>query len=185
EFSKVFKEQDADNLLFTSALRMNASFPYITPITALPSEPVIDVMDAGLLDNFGQDETVKFIYTFRDWLAANTSRIIIMQMRDTYKQPNIANNSPKNIFQSFMFPVNQFYGNLFPVENYKEDRSMEYMSRWYKGKIDVVYFQLDNGGTDDISLSWHLTEREKRRVVGSMMLDDNKQSLQQLKQLIK
>ena len=53
EFSRLFVSQDAQNLSFTSALRMNATFPYITPITALPSNPPIEAMDAGLLDNFG------------------------------------------------------------------------------------------------------------------------------------
>src|SRR6185437_6755349 len=32
EFTRLFEGQDANNLLFTSALRMNATFPYITPI---------------------------------------------------------------------------------------------------------------------------------------------------------
>lgn len=185
EFSRLFAQQDAGNLLFTSALRMNATFPYITPVTALPSKPVIDVMDAGLLDNFGLEETVKFIYSFRKWLQDNTSRIIIIQIRDQYKQPKIENNAPKDIMQSFTFPINQFYSNLFPVENYKEDRMMEYMSRWYKGKINIVYFQLNNEGNDNISLSWHLTQREKKRVISSMKLHDNRQSLQQLDTLLK
>jgi hypothetical protein len=185
EFTRLFKDQDADNLSFTSALRMNASFPYITPITALPSNPVIEVMDAGLLDNFGLEETVKYIYTFRQWLEENTSGIVIIQIRDQYKQQHISDNSPKNILQSFAFPINQFYSNLFPVENYKEDRIMEYMSRWYKGKVDVVYFQLNNAGNDDISLSWHLTDREKKKVVSSMTVPDNQQSLAKLKALLK
>lgn len=185
EFSRLFANQDAGNLMFTSALRMNATFPYITPVTALPSQPVIDVMDAGLLDNFGLEATIKYIYSFRRWLQENTSRIIIIQIRDQYKQPKILNNAPKNIMQSFTFPINQFYSNLFPVENYKEDRMMEYMSHWYKGKINIVYFQLNNESNDNISLSWHLTEREKRRVISSMQLEDNQQALLELNTLLK
>lgn len=185
EFTKLFAGQDAGNLLFTSALRMNATFPYITPVTALPSRPVVDVMDAGLLDNFGLEETVKFMYSFRKWLQDNTGRIIIIQIRDQYKEPKIVNNAPKDIVQSFTFPINQFYNNLFPVENYKEDRIMEYLSRWYKGKVSIVYFQLNNEGNDDISLSWHLTQREKNRVINSMNQDDNKQSLKELHKLLK
>jgi len=185
EFTRLFEGQDANNLLFTSALRMNATFPYITPITALPSKPVIEAMDAGLLDNFGLEETAKFIYTFRKWLQANTNRIIIIQIRDQYKQQKIMDNAPKDIMQSFTFPVNQFYSNLFPVENYKEDRMMEYLSNWYQGKLKVEYFQLNNAGNDDISLSWHLTDREKRQVTESMKVQDNQQSLEDLSKLLK
>jgi len=185
EFNRLFADQDADNLLFTTALRMNATFPYITPITALPSNPVIDVMDAGLLDNYGLEETTKFIYTFRDWLLANTSRLVVVQIRDQYKEQKIVNNAPQNILQSFTFPINQFYSNLFPVQNYKEDQMMEYFSRWYSGKLDFVYFQLNNAPTENISLSWHLTEKEKNQVLGSMGLKDNQQALDQLKKVLK
>ncbi|MEO0405338.1 MAG: patatin-like phospholipase family protein, partial [Bacteroidota bacterium] len=48
EFQRFFAEQDALNLKWSSALRMNATFPYILPVTSLPSEPEIGLMDAGL-----------------------------------------------------------------------------------------------------------------------------------------
>lgn len=185
EFSRMFANQDAQNLLFTSALRMSATFPYITPITALPSTPVVEAMDAGLLDNFGLEESIKFIYSFRTWLEENTGRIIIIQIRDQYKQATIRDNSPHNLLESFSFPVNRFYGNLFPVENYKEDRMVEYMSRWYKGKINMVYFQLDNQGSDDISLSWHLTDKEKNKVIMSINSKDNLRAIDQIKGFLK
>jgi len=185
EFSRLFKEQDAQNLSFTSALRMNATFPYITPITELPSNPPVDVMDAGLIDNFGMEETVNFIYTFRSWLSKHTRKIIIIQIRDQLKEQRIWDNSPTDIVGSFAFPVSQFYNNLFPVESFKEDRLTEYMSRWYKGKINVVYFQLNNEGHDDVSLSWRLTDREKQIVHKSMQLENNQEALEQLKKLMK
>ena len=185
EFTRLFAGQDAQNLCFTSALRMSATFPYITPITALPSNPAIEAMDAGLLDNFGLEEAVKYVYTFRQWLAENSSRIIIIQIRDQYKQPAIKDNSPHSLIESFTFPVNRFYSNLFPVENYKEDRLLEYMSRWYKGKIDVICFQIDNTGTDDISLSWHLTDKEKLQVKNSINQPDNVKAIELLKTMLK
>lgn len=184
EFTRLFANQDAENLWFTSALRMSATFPYITPITALPSNPAVEAMDAGLVDNFGLEETVKFIYNFRKWLADNTSRIIIVQIRDQYKRPAIKDNSPHDLIASLTFPVNRFYSNLFPVENYKQDEMMEYMSRWYKGKVDVICLQIDNTGTDDISLSWHLTDKEKAQVISSIKQPDNCKAIDRLKEII-
>lgn len=183
EFSRLFKNQGASNLFFTSALRMNATFPFITPIAQLPSKPAIEVMDAGLIDNFGMESTVKFIYTFRNWLPKHTGRIIIIQIRDQPKKQLISNNSPNDIINSLIFPVAQSYNCLFPIENFNQDRTVEYMSRWYKGNIDILYFQLNNQGSDDISLSWRLTNREKTIVLNSMKTDDNKKALKQLKQL--
>ncbi len=185
EFSRLFANHDAQNLWFTSALRMNATFPYITPITALPTEPAIEAMDAGLLDNFGLEESVKFAFTFRKWLAENTGRVIIIQIRDQLKQTLIRDNSPNNLISSLTFPISRFYGNLFPVENYKEDRMLEYMSHWYKGKMNLIYFQIDNNGTDDISLSWHLTDKEKTQVKNAMKQSDNQFSTEQLRKLFR
>jgi hypothetical protein len=185
EFCRLFEKQDAQNLLFTSALRMNSTFPYITPLTELPSNPPIELMDAGMIDNFGLEEAVKFIYTFRNWLPKHTRRIIIIQIRDQVKKQKIWGNSPTDIMGSITFPVTQFYNSLFPVENFKEDRMVEYMSAWYKGKISVVYFQLNNQGNDDVSLSWRLTDREKSIILNSMSTDGNKASLQQLQKLMK
>jgi len=185
EFSRIFKDQDAPNLHFTSALRMNASFPFISPMTELPSNPTIEVMDAGLIDNFGLEDAVKFVYTFRKWLQTHTRRIIIVQIRDQFKKQKIKANNPTDILGSITFPISQFYASLFPEENFKEDRLIEYTSAWYKGKISVVYFQLNNEGSDDVSLSWRLTDREKSVILTSMKTEGNKESQKQLKNLMK
>lgn len=184
EFSKLFKAQDASRLFFTSALRMSATFPFITPPTQLPSNPTIELMDAGLIDNFGLESTTKFIYTYRNWLPTHVRRIIIIQVRDQSKQTPIRNNSPTNIFNSITFPVSQMYNCLFPIENFNEDRTVEYMSRWYKGNINIIYFQLNNDPKDDISLSWRLTDHEKALVLNSMKTTNNKDAINQLKALM-
>ena len=49
DFQKLFENHGAKNLRFLSALRMSATFPYITPNTTLPTEPPIEIMDAGVL----------------------------------------------------------------------------------------------------------------------------------------
>src|SRR5450432_248951 len=54
DFKRFFKNQDPGNMRMLTALRMNATFPYVLPNVWLPSEPVIDVMDAGFRDNFGE-----------------------------------------------------------------------------------------------------------------------------------
>ena len=59
------------------------------------------------------------------------------------------------------------------------------MSHWYFGKVDVVYFQIDNTGTDDISLSWHLTDIEKLQVKNSINQPDNVKAIELLKTMLK
>ncbi|HVA98586.1 MAG TPA: patatin-like phospholipase family protein [Bacteroidia bacterium] len=184
EFSKFFKKQDAANLEFTSALRMNATFPYIMPATQLPSNPIIEVMDAGLRDNYGIEPTLKFIYAFRKWLETNTSGIVIIQIRDKHKEFPVQDNAPKTIFQTLTQPINTLYRTLFNVQDFNENEMIEYASLWYKGNIDFVDFQLQNDPADNISLSWHLTNKEKRQVINSIKLPENKSSVNKLKELL-
>ena len=64
DFRSVFGDLEADNLRFTTALRMNATYPYILPNVHLPSEPQIEVMDAGFRDNMGLLTCSRFIQNF-------------------------------------------------------------------------------------------------------------------------
>lgn len=85
EFTRLFKQQDAMNLKFTSAIRMSATFPYIMPSVTLPTNPQIEVMDAGVRDNYGALTTFKYMHTFKEWINENTSGVIIIQIRDKEK----------------------------------------------------------------------------------------------------
>ena len=51
DFQTLFEDQSGRELRFLSALRMSATFPYITPNTTLPTDPPIHIMDAGISDN--------------------------------------------------------------------------------------------------------------------------------------
>src|SRR6185369_7564937 len=72
DFAALFAKQDPMNLRMLTALRMNATFPYVLPNVWLPSQPVIDVMDAGLRDNSGVETTVRFLNVFKKWIIENT-----------------------------------------------------------------------------------------------------------------
>lgn len=184
EFKRLFKQQHADSLLFTSALRMSATFPYISPIVSLPSQPRMDVMDAGIRDNFGINTAVQFLYTFKEWIALNTSGVVILQLRDRDKNFEIEENPLNTIVQTFSSPVGSFYNNLFHMQDYSNDQLIKYCNNWFAGPIDVVNLELHNLPTDRISLSWHLTTKEKRKVYNSIKNQNNQQAIQKLKLLI-
>jgi hypothetical protein len=184
EFKRFFKHQDADNLKFTSALRMSSTFPYIMPIVTLPSNPVMEVMDAGIRDNFGTKNSMKFLYTFRNWIETNTSGVIFIQIRDAEKKNKIETNKPKTFVESISSPVSNVYKNLFITQDYDHDQLFQYTSEWFEGKVDVIDLVLDNNKKNRLSLSWHLTESEKKKVYNSIKRPDNQESINRLKQLL-
>ncbi|MBL4592790.1 MAG: patatin-like phospholipase family protein [Flavobacteriales bacterium] len=183
EFTRLFEKQDASNLKFTSALRMSATFPIIMPRVSLPTEPQITVMDAGMRDNFGKLTTYKYIYTFQDWINENTSGIIIITLRDKQKHLTVNKKSTSSITETFLSPVGSLYENLFPIQDYNLDEMLQYLGNDFTQPIDIIDFELNNS-ENEISLSWHLTTKEKERVLNSIYSKKNQESLKRLKSLL-
>lgn len=73
---------DAHCLRLTTALRMNASFPFVLPPVRLPTNPPLEVVDAGAIDNFGEVIALRFLWTFRTAIAERASRVILLEIRD-------------------------------------------------------------------------------------------------------
>ncbi|MFB6306600.1 MAG: patatin-like phospholipase family protein, partial [Flavobacteriales bacterium] len=184
EFTRLFEEQNAHDLKFTSALRMTATFPYILPFVTLPSKPPIHIMDSGLRDNYGTKTSLQFLYSFKDWIEHNTSGVIFVNIRDQKKQADIKNGAHTSIIQRIISPVGNLYGNLFNTQNYNHEQLFQYTQSWFKNKLDIVNFQLKQDDESRISLSFHLTSLEKKRIKNAINKPENKRAAKRLKRLI-
>jgi hypothetical protein len=185
EYSRFFENQKASKTLFTSVLRMSATFPYISPVVSLPSEPRIEIMDAGLRDNYGLETTLRFIKTFNDWIAENTSGVVIIQIRDKHKNIPIEENPAQTFFGALSRPLGSFYSHLFEVQDYNQHQQIQVADSWTKSKIEIIDLQLRNEKTDRISLSWHLTNKEKKKVLASLYLPENQEAMKRIINLLK
>ncbi|MBL0063977.1 MAG: patatin-like phospholipase family protein [Bacteroidetes bacterium] len=183
EFRQLFREQAADNIKFTSVLRMNATFPYILPAVTLPSHPQIQVMDAGIRDNTGLKTSLKFLYVFRKWIEENTSGVIFVDVRDSHKARPIEEKPRMTFLENIITPLGNIYGNLLTIQDYNQDEAYEYAKSWFHAPFDFVIFELPTK-EQDISLSWHLTTREKRLVENSVNLKDNLTAMEKLLSLL-
>lgn len=185
EFRRFFAEQNADNIRYSSILRMNATFPYILPAVNLPSEPEISVMDAGIRDNYGVTTGLKYLYSFREWISENTSGVVLLQLRDKTNRYEAKGRTTRSLMKNLTSPLDNFYSNWTNVQTFEQDQLLQYASSWFNGKIDVVYFTLMNDPTRQISLSWHLTASEKKQIKESLYIDKNQLALERLKSLLK
>ena len=199
DFHGLFVNQNSDSLRFLSALRMSATFPYISPSTTLPTDPAIDIMDAGISDNFGVSDAVKFLYSFKDWIAENTSGVIFVSIRDSQKLSPISASKGSSIIDNFTQPIATVYNNFENFQDIHNDNMLGFARSWFQGSIDRIDLQylptsyvpiLRN--MDSIrqhsaraSLSWRLTTREKLSVTETINHRQNKQALEQLQGLLK
>jgi hypothetical protein len=184
EFQKLFEKQGSDNVEFLSVLRMNATFPYIMPSVSLPSSPRIQVMDAGLRDNFGFRTTLQFIAIFREWIATNTSGIVIVQVRDKEKDFELEEGNELSIIQSLLNPLGAVYGNYTKMQDYTHDQMLQYTSLYFDKPIEVINFELLYEQQQAISLSWHLTSLERSLVKNSVHHPSNKAATARLRELL-
>lgn len=185
EFSRLLPDQNAGNARMLSILRVNSSFPYIFPIAELPTIPAIELMDSGLRDNYGTEISLKYIYTFREWIKANTSGVLIIQLRDKKKLVSVTENKGKSLTQSLSKPLGSLYLNHFTVQDYNHEDLLLYMQDWFGSNLHVLDFELRNLEEDNISLSWHLTRREKEKVLGSLSDPENRRNLDLLVRMLK
>ncbi|AMV37803.1 hypothetical protein [Planctomyces sp. SH-PL62] len=82
EFSKLFAEHEAlDHLRLASAVRMSATFPFITSVVTLPTFPARHVVDAGYYDNYGVNLGAAWINSHKDWLRKNAAGVLVVQVR--------------------------------------------------------------------------------------------------------
>ncbi len=184
DFQQYFASANSSNLKIISALRMNSAFPYIMPAISLPSTPAMEVMDAGIRDNYGVMNSIQFLYTFKDWIAENTSGVVFLQIRDTHKKNKVEDNSIKTISEKLMAPMRNVSGNFLIMQDYTFDRYLQYAQSWFKGPLKFITFQMPET-EERVSLSWHLTEKEKKLIKAASVNSENKQALEDLKTILK
>jgi hypothetical protein len=198
DFHHLFEIQGADSLRFLSALRMCATFPYITPNTSLPTNPPIYIMDAGISDNFGLSDAVRFLYAYKDWISENTSGIVFVSIRDSPKLGTIAAREGQTIVDAFTQPISSVYNNFENFQDITSDLLIGYSKSWFKNDIDRVEIEyqaedyvpilqkMDSIRKNNAraSLSWRLTTREKESVINNMSSEKNREAIELLKKLL-
>lgn len=186
DFGRFFKDNQGYNLRYTTALRMNASYPLILPAVSLPSTPKIDVADAGFVDNFGIDLTVRFLSVFKDWVNDNTSGVVIVQIRDSPKEDEIYNFEYRKVFQKLFASFGSLSENLTIKQDYQHDYMLENLNEVLKNKLQVIRFEYEPLKTQKkASLSFHLAKRELDNIKQSANNANNQKSLNQAISILK
>ena len=85
DYQTFFKENHPEKLRFSSALRSSATFPFIMPMVTLPTSPQMQLMDAGIRDNYGTRAALNYLFANEEWIKKNTSGVILLSIRDTKK----------------------------------------------------------------------------------------------------
>jgi hypothetical protein len=184
DYGAFFKDLNPYNIRLLTALRMNATFPYVLPNVWLPTKPIVDVMDAGLRDNYGQEITLRFLDVFDDWIKQNTSGVIFIQIRDRKKGEWEEDFTEPSIGDILYKPVTTLQYNFYKVQDYMQESMVSYS----KNNVPVYRFSFiyePSNQKKGAALSFHLTEREKKDIAAAVYNQKNTASLKSLLQLQK
>ncbi|HAA15294.1 MAG TPA: phospholipase [Cytophagales bacterium] len=205
DFVRFFQQQNADSLRFLSALRMGATFPYITPNISLPSTPAIQIMDSGISDNFGVTDAVRFVLVFQEWINANTSGVVFLSIRDSEKEEPLEEEGSRSLSDKIISPVKYIYRNWSSIQDLHNDDQIEMAQAFMEVPVDRVDLQFipralffdvttrefttdpserEVQQLERASLNWRLTTREKNSIRENIKIMHNQEQLSRLVELL-
>lgn len=190
EFFKLFQDVE---LPLSTAVRMNASFPYVSPDGTLPTDPVRRVVDAGYYDNFGVNVAAAWLYNRREWLAENTSGVLLIQIRDSQTHqkipPSAVNGWLERGLSFLTTPFTAVMSARNSTNSFRNDSQLEAVEDILQNARRNAWAQVPNGPpveqdvrdffittalelSADVSLSWSLTAEEIDEVKASAARDE-------------
>ncbi|HVU84288.1 MAG TPA: patatin-like phospholipase family protein, partial [Puia sp.] len=174
DFGSFFSRQDPMNIRLLTALRMNATFPYVLPNVWLPTKPVIDVMDAGFRDNFGEQVAIRFMDVFRNWIQENTRGVLLIQIRDRKVGGWESPFESKSITEIITKPVLLLQYNWYKMQEYNQDDLLSVFQQLMGNNFYKMTFQYEpEKANEGVSLNFHLTRQEKLDVANALNIPVN------------
>jgi hypothetical protein len=165
----------------STAARLSASFPYVSAAVVLPTHPRRRIVDAGYYDNYGMDLTCSWLREAlehsRDWIAANVSGVLVIQIRDNVYGLSHSPDAPQSAqappqsdgtalgrgLEGLSSPPEGLLAAMDAVALFRNDAQLETATHLYGAAfgrpdfVTTISFELDA----ETSLSWYLTEHEK------------------------
>lgn len=186
DFTTFFAKQDPYSIRMLTAMRMNATFPIVLPNVWLPSDPVVDVMDAGLRDNYGQETSLRFLVSFDDWIKENTSGVLVIQIRDRtaggWEAPYLSDDISDHATKPFLL----LQHNWFKMMEYFQNDMLNYFATRSGSPVYKVAFQYATDNQENkAALNFHLTKREEKDIMSSINSAANKKSFERILELFK
>ncbi|OEK05511.1 hypothetical protein BFP71_09065 [Roseivirga misakiensis] len=179
DFRALMKGKQPDSLRFLTALRMSATFPYVTPTITLPTDPPIQIADAGISDNYGVVDALVFVNVFKEWILENTSEVVLLTIRDSDKNEALGPVESKNFLERALSPIRSAYQSWDKVQTIKNDQFFELTKAGMGNHLRRLEFEYTNAddASDRASLSWRLTEIEKQNILNAIHQKKNQKVL--------
>ncbi len=186
DFKHLFKTANPDSLNFVSALRMNATYPIVLPSVNLPSEPSLEIADAGFRDNLGKSTSIRFVSNFKEWIKENTSGVVLVQIAGWEKFNTAPNDVTQSGWISSLFKPFGILTDISLLQDYESDINYGLLAHALGDDyVDLVRFEyVSSPENERASMSFHLTEFEKEDIIMSINTPTNLKAQEKLLKLL-
>ncbi len=154
-------------LTLGTAARMNATFPIVSPLVPLPTEPPRRLMDAGLYDNYGVEFASNWLLAHRETLMKKSAGVVLVELRafpltapglgphaDDYDMRTGGLGEAAAIITG---PLGGLFRGRANITYHRNNAMLAAVAAALPGKFDRAVFELD----EEASLSWYLSTQER------------------------
>jgi hypothetical protein len=184
DFASFFANQNPYNLRLTTALRMNATFPVILPVVRLPSRPQMNIMDAGLRDNFGTEVALRYLFVYKDWIKENIRNVIFLQIRDTREYEVFQPTEQGTLSGMLTDPLTVIENKWEPFQSYTQGYMKEMLPSIVKQVSFVNLTYIPHEVNQSAALNFHITQKEKQDIYQSIYNPQNQKAAKEFLQLL-
>ena len=183
--------QSRNRFAVSTAVRMSASFPFLSPAVPLPTRPRRRVVDAGYFDNYGVSLASAALFSKKntDWIRDNVSKVVLIQIRDGQSDderqlrviPDAGRRSKgvssllSRSLEELTSPLEGLNNARVGTTSFRNDGLLELLSVYFEqirnepgsGQLPQAnrFFTVVNFEfPGHVALSWHLSKGEKEQI---------------------
>ncbi|MEM9836280.1 MAG: hypothetical protein AAF828_07245 [Bacteroidota bacterium] len=181
DLAALLGKEQRDSLRFLTALRMNATYPYVLPFVQLPTTPAVKVMDAGYRDNYGILTASRFVQVFADWIKDSTCEVLLIQISAFKGEQNSRDqNANQGLLESLFAPLG-LAQNFTSVQSHEQENTLSYLYETLgPDHFKLIRFNYEEASDDELraSISFHLTQTEKAEIIEAIHLPEHRENIE-------
>jgi hypothetical protein len=159
-----------ETLTLATAVRLNATFPYISPALSLPVIPGRRVVDSGYYDNYGGDVLSAWLAAepVREWVSENCAGVAILQVNAFAHDPTEKPASRvARALQGITSPPEGLFSARAASQNLRNNQQLKLVEQLYEAALGeradrctpfIRRFAFE--AFADASMSWYLPDGE-------------------------
>ena len=107
-------------------------------------------------------------------------------MESIIKEKNIKikDKGAGSLLSKLFTPLTNVYSNFLKIQDYNNDYMLDHLSADFKGDIHYIEFALEELSNEEITMSWHLTTKDKKRIYEQLNSKENQRAVKKIQELL-